>query len=200
MASYGYVRISTKQQDLPLQIAALLKSGVDAEKIYTDMITGSNADRTSLKELLSLVEKGDVIVVKKLDRLGNSLSQVTNLVNDLAAKGVDIKAIDDDIDTSVDSPMTKAMFHLLNMFSEMERNFIVERTKPAIEEARQKGVKFGRPKVGNEMYEKAVKEYLAGGITTKELIKKYGKDSNGKDYITEATLYRRLKEYKKENG
>jgi DNA invertase Pin-like site-specific DNA recombinase len=197
---YGYGRVSTKNQDLTLQVEALLKYGVEAEHVYTDKITGANMERQSLKELLSIVQEGDLIIVKKLDRLGRSVSQVTNLIEELTEKGIFVKSIDDNVDTSNSSPMAKAMLQLLAMFSEMERNFIVERTKPAIENARANGVQFGRPKASKQIYEIAVKEYMAGGITVKELIKKYGKDQSGKDLITEATLFRRIREYKKKEG
>lgn len=198
--TYGYARISTKQQDLIFQIEALLNYGVKAEDIYSDTLIDKNMDRQQLNELLSKVEKGDLIVVRKLDRLGRSFSQVTRLIESLIEKGVFVKSIDDNVDTSDDSPMGKAMIHLLAIFSEMERNFIVERTKPAIENAKEKGVKFGRPTANKEVYEMAVKEYMEGGVTSKELIKKYGKGENGKDLITEATLFRRVREYKKANG
>ncbi|MHA6145758.1 recombinase family protein [Bacillus licheniformis] len=194
---YGYARVSTKQQNLSLQVQALSEYGVQPENIFTDKMTGTNMDRQALKELLKIVKEGDIIIVKKLDRLGRSVSQVTGLIDELTQKGVFIKSIDDNVDTSNDSPMAKAMMQLLAMFSEMERNFIVERTKPAIEQARAKGVKFGRPKANAKLYDKAVQEYLKGGVTVKEIIQSYGKDSNGKDIITEATLFRRIREYKK---
>lgn len=192
---YGYGRIST-EQDLNLQIQSLLENGIDVKNIYTD--NSNTKHKQALKELLSLVTKGDTIVVKKLGRFGNSFSQVTDLIGDLTDKGVYIKSLDEGIDTSVNSPINVALLQLLPMFSEMEKVFITERTKPAIEEARKKGVKFGRPKASKEIYEMAVKDYIAGGISSKELIAKYGKDSSGKYIITEATLYRRIKEYKKQ--
>ncbi|CAM4409743.1 hypothetical protein BAMA_24685 [Bacillus manliponensis] len=197
---YGYARASIKQQDLTFQIAALLNDGIKAEAIYSDTLTDKNMDRQQLNELLSKVERGDLIVVKKLDRLGRSVSQVTSLIESLTEKGIFVKSIDDNVDTSNNSPMSKALIHLLAMFSEMERNLIIERTKPAIENAKEKGVKFGRPTANKEIYEMAVKEYMEGGVTSKELIKKYGKGENGKDLITEATLFRRVREYKKANG
>jgi DNA invertase Pin-like site-specific DNA recombinase len=200
MTVYGYARVSTVQQDLTLQVQALSNYGIPAEMIFTDKRTGKDMERQSLKELLSIIKEGDVIVVNKLDRLGRSVSQVTTLIDDLTKKGIFVKSISEGIDTSNDSTMSKAMLHMLAMFAEMERNFILERTKPAIENAKAKGVKFGRPKASKKVYEMAVQEYLAGGVTVKELIAKYGKDSNGKDLITEATLFRRVREYKKANA
>lgn len=200
MTIYGYGRVSTKNQDLTLQVQSLKQYGISDDLIYTDKMTGANMDRVSLTELLSIVKEGDTIVVKKLDRLGRSVSQVTGLIEKLTAKGVFVKSIDDGVDTSKKSAMGTAMLQLLAMFSEMERNFIMERTQPAIENAKAKGVKFGRPEASHKLYDRAVKEYLAGGVTAKELIASYGKDSNGKDLITEATLFRRIRKYKKEKG
>ncbi|PDY93227.1 hypothetical protein CON09_08350 [Bacillus anthracis] len=197
---YGYARVSTLQQDLTLQIEALLNYGIKAENIYSDKKTGKDLDRDELKELLSVVKKGDLIIVKKLDRLGRSVSQVTNLIEELTEKGIYIKSIDDNVDTSNQSPMSKAMMQLLVMFAEMERGFIEERTKPAIQNAREKGVKFGRPETNKTVYEMAVKDYLDGFMTSKEIIKKYGKGSNGKDIITEATLFRRIKKEREKRG
>lgn len=197
---YGYARVSTLNQDLALQIQSLLDYGIDAENIYSDKKTGKNLDRDELKELLSIVKEGDLIIVKKLDRLGRSVSQVTNLIEELTEKGIYIKSIDDGVDTSNQSPMSKAMMQLLVMFAEMERNFIEERTKPAIQNARESGVKFGRPETNKTVYEMAVRDYLDEGMTSKDIIKKYGKGSNGKDLVTEATLFRRIKKEREKRG
>jgi len=195
---YGYGRVSTVQQDLTLQVQALESYGIAPENIFTDKKSGKNMERKQLQTLLELVQEGDTIVVKKLDRLGRSVSQVTSLVEDLAKKGIFIKSIDDGVDTSNNSAMSTAMLQLLAMFSEMERNFIKERTQPAIQHAKDSGVKFGRPVANKSLYAKAIKEFIEadGAMTVKELIKSYGKGENGKDLITEATFFRRLKAYR----
>lgn len=202
MTVYGYARVSTLQQDLTLQVEALEKYGIPTENIYTDKKTGANLDRNALNELLSKVTEGDSIIVNKLDRLGRSVSQVTNLIEELTAKGVYIISLTEPVDTSKTDAMSKAMMQLLVMFSEMERSFIMERTKPAIEQAKENGVKFGRPEINKNIYEKAVKEFIEanGTKTVKQIIKEYGKKENGKDVLTEATFFRRLKEYKKREG
>ncbi|MDQ0976650.1 DNA invertase Pin-like site-specific DNA recombinase [Neobacillus niacini] len=200
MTIYGYGRVSTVQQDLTLQIEALSNYGIESKNIYTDRLTGTNMDRKSLQELLSIVQAGDVIIVKKLDRLGRSVSQVTNLIEELTKKGIFVKSIDDNIDTSNQSPMAKAMLQLLAMFSEMERNFIVERTKPAIENAKAKGVQFGRPQVNKNLYDLALEDHLEKGMTVKEIIAKYGTNEKGKDNITEATFFRRLRKHREKAG
>lgn len=199
MTVYGYARVSTIQQDLKLQIQALSDYGISPENLYSDKLTGKNLDRKELKALLSVVKEGDIIVVNKLDRLGRSVSQVTTLIDELVKKGVFVKSISEGVDTSNDSAMSKAMLQMLLMFAEMERNFIMERTQPAIEDAKKRGVKFGRPEANKSIYDLAVQDYLEGGMTSKEIIKKYG-SKDGKDLITEATLFRRVRKYKTEKG
>jgi len=70
MRLFGYARVSTSQQSLDVQINAMIKAGVDKNRIFTDKSTGANKDREDLKLLSIKVESGDVILVKKLDRLG----------------------------------------------------------------------------------------------------------------------------------
>ena len=64
-----------------------------------------------------------------------------------------------------------------------------------METAKQNGVQFGRPQVNKDLYELAIQDYLEGGLTSTQIIKKYGKGANGKDVITEATLFRRVREH-----
>lgn len=191
---YGYARVSTVHQDLTLQIEALKQAGVPEENIFADHgKTGANMEREALKQLLSVVQEGDTIIVKKLDRLGRSVSQVTTLVDELSKKGIYIKSLDDNIDTSNDSAMAKAMLQLLAMFAEMERNFILERTRPAIEAAKQKGVKFGAKRKKEKEYQMAVEMYLTGKYTVPEVLNKFTD-------LSEATFYRRLREARKKLG
>lgn len=198
---YGYVRVSVVKQDLDAQISMLKENGVEERNIFVDIRPVANEEQSQLHQLLQEVKEGDLIMVKQLDRLGRSVSQVVNTIERIDSKGVHIKSIDDEIDTSLDSVMSKAMLSVFKMFSEMERNFIVERTKPAIERAKEGGVKFGRPKANSEVYDKAVKEYIEsnGEMTFPELVKSYGKDEKGKDVIKQATFFRRLREYKQKS-
>lgn len=196
---YGYARVSTVHQDLAIQVKAIENAGVSPENIFTDKLSGKDMERDSLQQLLSLVEKGDTIIVHKLDRLGRSVSQVMSLVDDLNTKGIYLVVIDANIDTRNDEGMagmmTKALMTLLSLMGEMERAFILERTQAGLENARANGTTFGRPVVNKSTYELAIIDYLEHGMTSTTIIKKYGKDSAGKDLITEATLFRRVREY-----
>lgn len=211
---YGYARVSTIQQDLASQIEALIKAGVPAENIFSEKMSGKNTNRPEWRKLEGseklregepmngILQSGDTLFVHKLDRLGRSVSDVTRIVDKFQENGIYLVVLDSGIDTrkqgnGMEGMMTKALITLLSLMAEMERTFIMERTRPAIEAAKASGVKFGRPKASKQVYEMAVKEYLEGGITSKELIAKYGKDSSGKDIITEPTLFRRIREYRK---
>ena len=196
---YGYARVSTAHQDLLIQVNAIEMAGVAPENIFKDKKSGKNMERDALQELLNVAEAGDTIVVHKLDRLGRSVSQVMNLVDELRNKGIFIVVINANIDTRRDEGMagimTKALMTILSLMAEMEREFILERTQAGLETARLKGVDFGRPQINKDLYEMAIQDYLSGNFTSSQIIKKYGKGSNGKDNITEATLFRRVREY-----
>jgi DNA invertase Pin-like site-specific DNA recombinase len=94
----GYARISTKGQHLDLQIDALKKAG--CEKIYKDIISGSLSNRPALDQLLDDVNKNDVIIIWKLDRLGRSLKNLVDFINTLNEKEVGLKSINDPVDTT----------------------------------------------------------------------------------------------------
>jgi DNA invertase Pin-like site-specific DNA recombinase len=196
---YGYARVSTVQQDLELQIGALVKAGVPEENVFKEKYSGKTIeDRKQLNLLLDTVKAGDTIFVHKLDRLGRSVSQVTSLVDQLTKDGVFLVVLDAGIDTrkngaGIEGLMTKALITLLGLMAEMERTFILERTKPAIEQAKKNGVKFGAKAKHTKEYAMAVDLYLQGGLTVPEVLSKFS-------VCQEATFYRRLKARKKELG
>lgn len=137
----GYSRISTNDQSLNSQIDKLKEYG--CEKIYTDIVSGSKADRKELNEMLEYIREGDTIIVYRLDRLGRSLKDLINLINIFQNKKVNFKSITESIDT--ETPTGQLMFHITGAFAEFERNIIRERTKAGLESARARGRKGGRP-------------------------------------------------------
>lgn len=206
---YGYARVSTVQQDLTLQTQALENAGVPSENIFSEKISGkSTKNRVQWNALKDRLVTGDVVYVHKLDRLGRSMVDVMTIVEYFKDNGIYLVVLDAGIDTRKDSDegmaglMNKALMTILSLMAEMERTWIQERTKPAIEQARKNGVKFGRPESNKELYEKAVQEFIEadGTKTVAQVIKGYGQDSTGKDRLTEATFFRRLKEYKQKMG
>ena len=138
----GYARVSTLEQNLNLQIDALKKEG--CEKILTDEISGSVADRPGLKKLKEILRKGDTLVVWRLDRLGRTLKHLIEWVNELSEKNIGFKSLQETIDTSHSSG--KLIFHIFGALSEFERNLIRERTTAGLAAARARGKRGGRPK------------------------------------------------------
>ncbi|KPA11144.1 Resolvase domain-containing protein [Candidatus Magnetomorum sp. HK-1] len=138
----GYARVSTKDQSFDMQVDALEKAG--AEKIYTEVITGARTESPVLNEILRNIRKKDILIIWKLDRLGRSLKHLIELVNEFIDKGVDIKSINDPIDTT--SPQGRLSFNIFASLAEFERDIIRERTQAGLSSARARGRKGGRPK------------------------------------------------------
>ncbi len=99
MRLFGYARVSTSKQSLDLQITALKNAGVEENRIFTDTISGSQANRDGLNVLRIKVERGDVILVTKLDRLGRDTADMIALIKEFDNAGVSIRFLDDGIST-----------------------------------------------------------------------------------------------------
>lgn len=97
MRLFGYGRVSTNQQSLDVQIESLKNAGVFPSRIYSDKATGSNTNRDGLNLLKLKVEKDDIILVTKLDRLGRDTSDMIQLIKEFDEIGVSIRFIDDGI-------------------------------------------------------------------------------------------------------
>jgi DNA invertase Pin-like site-specific DNA recombinase len=138
----GYARISTHDQTLSLQKDALEKAG--CEKIFTDTVSGTKAERKGLTEALSHLREGDTLVVWRLDRLGRSLRHLIDTVTELNARGVEFKSLQENIDTTTSGG--KLVFHIFGALAEFEREIIKERTRAGLTSARSRGKVGGRPK------------------------------------------------------
>lgn len=139
---FGYARVSTSEQNLDMQLKALMAA--DCDKIYYDTISGTKRDRPQLDELLKVLRSGDEVVVWRLDRLGRSLVHLIELVNGFSEKGISFTSLHDKIDTS--SSSGKLIFHIFCSLAEFERELIRERTMAGLESARRQGRTGGRPK------------------------------------------------------
>ena len=176
MAKIGYARVSTTKQDLSEQITALKKFG--CEKIFSGKFSGKDEDletiltrvkqnKVQLDKMLNYVREGDIVVVTKIDRLGRSLIQCLKTLDYFKQNKIGFVALDQGIDTTKrKDPMAMAMIHLLCLFAELERNFIVERTQGGklakVESGDLKAI-GGRPKkLSEKAEEKLVKDILKG--------------------------------------
>ena len=124
-----------------MQIEALVKAGVDRDRIYEDKASGKNTKRTGLQDLLAHVRAGEGIMVWRFDRLSRSIRDLVMIFDDLEARGIQLKSIHEQLDTT--TPMGRLMFQLAGILAEFERNLISERTKLGMETAKRHGVRFG---------------------------------------------------------
>ncbi len=138
----GYARVSTRDQNLDLQVDALKAAG--CERIYQDVASGARTVRPALDELLGQLRAGDVLVIWKLDRMGRSLKHLVELVGSLMERKVGLLSLNDPIDTT--SAQGRLVFNLFASLAEFERELIRERTQAGLSAARARGRVGGRPK------------------------------------------------------
>lgn len=181
----GYARVSTREQNLDLQVDALRRAGCG--KIYQEVVSGAKADRPVLDALLADLRQGDVLVIWKLDRLGRSLRHLVELATALLEKGVGLKSINDPIDTTTSSG--RLTFNLFACLSEFERDLIRERTQAGLTAARARGRLGGRPKGLSPEAQKtawaAETLYRERSLSVREIADKLG--------IAKSTLYEYLR-------
>jgi DNA invertase Pin-like site-specific DNA recombinase len=181
----GYARVSTKDQTLDLQLDALKKAG--CVKIYTETVSGAKADRPVLAKLMDALRAGDVLVIWKLDRLGRSLKNLIDIVNDLLQRKVGLKSLGDPIDTTTSHG--RLIFNLFASLAEFERDVIRERTNAGLTAARARGRTGGRPKgltTGAEQIACAAETlYREGKLSSQQIADRLG--------ISKSTLYAYLR-------
>ena len=143
---FGYARVSTDDQDLSLQIDALIRFGIEPGDIFTDKISGAKEDRPGLSKCLNSLQKGDTLVVWRLDRLGRSMRHLVTLIEELREQNIGFKSISDGaIDTT--SASGEMIFNIFAALAQFERRLIQERTNAGLAAARARGRKGGRPKI-----------------------------------------------------
>lgn len=140
MKMIGYARVSTRDQNLAAQHAALLTAGCDS--IFNDTISGRTQNRSGLDKAMAALVPGDVLVVWKLDRLGRSMQHVVNTVLDLDRRGIGFRSLTEVIDLS--SSTGKLLLSVFGWLAEVERDLTTERTKAGLTAAKRRGVKLGR--------------------------------------------------------
>jgi len=183
----GYARVSTTGQNLQMQMDALQEFG--CFEIFEEKETGSKKDRPALNEMLKMLRPGDRVVVYKLDRISRSTKHLIELSDYFAEKEVEFVSIKDNIDTS--TSMGKFFFRMMASIAELEKDIISERTRSGLASARARGRKGGRPKKNKKKIETALKMYFSKEHSIKEIVESTG--------VSQATLYRRLKEEEKGN-
>jgi DNA invertase Pin-like site-specific DNA recombinase len=171
---YGYCRVSTGVQTTENQRKEILdyahtkKMAID-KIVEIEVSSTKNKKERLIDETLEQLQRGDILIVTKLDRLGRSTIEVLQIIEDIKNKDIQLHIIKDGIvvDGNDTSPINQMIITLLTGFAQMERSFISERTKSALAQRKASGVKLGRQK--GAIVKSKYDEHLA---TIQELISK----------------------------
>jgi DNA invertase Pin-like site-specific DNA recombinase len=179
MATFGYARVSTRDQDLASQVAALQAAGCG--NIFKEKASGAKTDRPELAKAIRRLEAGDVLVVTRLDRLARSTRDLLNILDAVSKAGASFKSLADAwADTT--TPHGKLLLTVLGGLAEFERELIRARTDDGRKRAKARGVKFGRPVKLTAHQRQEALQRLADGAVQADLARSYG--------VSEATISR----------
>ncbi len=196
---YGYARVSSKDQNLDRQIEDFLKFGIDYKNIFSDKKSGKDFERKEYCKLIRKVKKGDLIVIKSIDRLGRSYdaiieewSRITNSINaNILVLDMPILDTRSNENGLIGRFISDIVLQILSFVSENERNNIRIRQSEGIAIAKAKGIKFGRPKKElSEKYCHIAFLYIKREITLKQALNTLN--------ITKNKFFYYLRNYKKE--
>ena len=194
---YAYIRVSTKQQKIDRQYEEIKEFNVEDKNIYIDKESGKDFDRTNYQRLIKKLKKDDLLIIKSIDRLGRNYqmileewAKITKII------GADIKVIDMPLlDTRIEGKnlvgkfISDIVLQVLSFVAENERNNIKQRQAEGIRIAKEKGVKFGRPKITlPSITSEIIHKYINKEITNIEASKIIG--------VSRGTFFRLVKDYK----
>jgi DNA invertase Pin-like site-specific DNA recombinase len=179
MTIYGYARVSTDGQSMASQDAQLRAAG--CTKIYAEKISGAQSDRPELAKLLKRLDHGDVLTVTRLDRLARSTRDLLNILDIIAKAGAGFKSLSDTwADTT--SPHGRLMLTVLGGLAEFERELIIARTGEGRTRAKDRGVKFGRPRALTPHQRREAMQRLANGEAQADVARSFN--------VSQATISR----------
>ncbi|PTV95038.1 DNA invertase Pin-like site-specific DNA recombinase [Halanaerobium saccharolyticum] len=194
---YGYIRVSSKEQNPARQEDALLKAGVEKDYIFMDKMSGKDFDRPEYQLIKRLLKEDDVLFIKDLDRLGRNYRMIKEEWKEITMDiGADIAVLDMDLlDTrkfknGMEELISNIILELLSYMAEKEREKINKRQAEGIKKARQNGVHLGRPKIEVDDFEYYYDQvYNKENMTAVEAMEELD--------ISKSTFYRRKEEYEK---
>lgn len=178
----AYIRVSSIGQSLEVQRDKMLALGVNPEYIFEEKRSGVDSNRPALKEAIRFARKGSVFVITKIDRLARSATDLLSIVQELERKGVELRVIDQNIDTT--TPAGRAMLQMLAVFAEFETAIRSERQMDGIAKAKAKGVHFGRKTQATPDVVAEIKRLRGEGVLIKEIMRRVG--------LSKASVYRAL--------
>lgn len=199
MSEYGYVRVSSTDQNEERQLIAMNEKHIPKGNIYTDKQSGKDFERPQYKKMLKRLKAGDLLYILSIDRLGRNYKEIQNQWRILTKEiGVDICVIDMPLlDTRngkdlMGTFIADLVLQILSFVAQSERENIRKRQSQGIAAAKKRGVRFGRPeKPIPEGFAETVKLWEKKEIDIKAVLEMCG--------LKEATFYRRLREYRMKN-
>lgn len=148
---------------------------VHVDKVYKDVISGAKRERPELDRMLEELEEGDVVYIASIDRLSRSTKDLLDIVEIIRDKGAYLVSIKDSwLDTRESNPMSEFLLTVMGAMGQLERDMITARIQEGVKAAQARGVKFGRPRGWSKEVQKAVKMYLKGGKSMREVEKLTG--------------------------
>ena len=181
---YGYIRVSTKEQNLDRQLFAMRECGVPEKQLYQEKQSGKDFERPVYCRLIEKLKPGDTLVIKSIDRLGRNYDEILEQWRILTKeKKVDIVVLDMPLlDTRQGRDLTGTLIadivlQLLSYVAQTEREYIRQRQAEGIAAARARGVRLGRcPKCKPENYTSVFSEWKSGAISARTASKQLGVD------------------------
>jgi DNA invertase Pin-like site-specific DNA recombinase len=170
----GEARVSTRDQDLAAQDAELMAAG--CAKVFKEKVSGAKTDRPELAKVIGRLEPGDVLVVTRLDRLARSTRDLLNVIAAISERGAGFRSLKDTwADTT--TPHGRLMLTVLGGLAEFERELIRSRTGEGRARAKERGVRFGRPRKMTPHQHQEALQRLAAGETMADVARTYNVDA-----------------------
>ena len=193
---YGYVRVSSMEQNEDRQMVALRQAGIASGNIFMDKQSGKDFHRTNYEKMVSLLQNGDLLYIMSIDRLGRNYAEIQNQWRMLTKEiGIDICVLDMPLlDTRngrdlMGTFIADLVLQILSFVAENERENIRKRQEQGIAAAKKRGVRFGRPEVPMpDNFSEIIKKWEKGQITFDDAIQECN--------MSQATFYRRLRKYR----
>jgi DNA invertase Pin-like site-specific DNA recombinase len=195
MKTFGYIRVSSKEQNEARQIDTMKKQGINERDMFIDKVSGKNFDRPQYQLLKQMVREGDVVVFDSITRMGRNMNDTMKEYEWFVENGIQLQFVKEpmintsnDQDDIMKQAIQKIILVLLTAFAEKEREEIKTRQAEGIAVAKAEGKHLGRPKQAiSGDFQSAYKQRKAGDITGVEAMKQAN--------MTKATFYRKVKEY-----
>jgi DNA invertase Pin-like site-specific DNA recombinase len=194
--NFGYIRVSTKEQNLNRQLQALQGYVTDEKYIYSDKASGKDMEREGFQNMLKAMRKGDTLYIKSIDRLGRNKAQIKDYLEQFKEEGIRVKIIDlpttmEDVPEGqewVIDMINNIIIEVYTSIAQQERETILQRQREGIDVAKAQGKHLGRPALAlPPQWTKLYKEWKAGKMKAVEFMDAVE--------MKKATFYKKVKEY-----